>query len=294
MTIAIDQLRIAHWPGNPATLARADAQAFVLDTCLRRLSVTLAPMATADAAPEQRAGAAAYQLLLEVITGLQSAVPGETNVLGQFKRAWAQYRQQAPATAAALAPIVEHALRDTRAVRQRHLQNIGGASYGPLVRRLLRAGDRDRVLFVGAGDLARSMLPFFTAFELGTWNRSLPGPQFPAAGRVFAPADGGLAAGWAHHVVLTTPADPVNDARWSSWLAGSLVQTVVHLGQRRGDEPVAPAHALGYDLDDVFDLRRSQDKIRSLQIERARHECRERARRLADTGGAAARQLATG
>ncbi len=298
--LAIDRIRVAHWPGNPAALSAGNAgPAFVVDTCLRRLLVTAGNDAARDPrvldAPEVYAGAAAYRFLLEVTTGLQSAVPGETNVFGQFKRAWEYHRRAAPRSAVeSLAPLIAQLIRDTRAIRRRHLQNIGGASYGPLVRRLLRADADDRILIVGAGELARSILPFFSSFPVGVWNRRAPGAALAAAGRVFAPADGMLAADWAHHVIMTTPADAQNDGRWSAWLGASLVQTVVHLGHRRGDGVPWPAHAAGYDLDDVFELRRSQDKIRSLQLQRARHDCHELARCFAVAIGPPAPRLAAG
>lgn len=297
--IALERLWIGHWPkAGAADLPALDSRGFLVETCLRRMLIALgrdAPRNLAAPPPQAFTGAAAYRFLLEVATGLNSAVPGETNVFGQFRRAWDAYRGTAEREAVeALAPLIAQAVHDTRAIRRRHLQNIGGASYGSLARRLLHADDGDRILFVGAGDLARSMLPFFRSFQVGTWNRRPPGPVFAAAGRVFAPGDGGEAADWAQHVIMTTPADTDNDARWSAWLDASLVQTVLHLGRRRGESATWPGHAATYDLDDVFELRRSQDTIRSLQIERARAACRQLAQDLASRAAPAARRLAAG
>jgi hypothetical protein len=284
-----DRLWLGHWPApaaNSTLPAAAASRAFVLDTCLRRLVLTDEPELCRALAPlqppERFTGLAAYRFLLEVTTGLRSAVPGETNVFGQFKRAWEAYRVHADRQAvASLAPVIAAAIRDTRVIRHEHLQGIGGASYGALARRLLQPRAGERVLFVGAGELARSMLAFFRGFEIGVWNRRPAGPAFAAAGRLFAPGEGALAAGWAHHVVMTTPADATNDERWSCWLDASLAQTVLHLGKRRGELVPGPAHATRYDLDDLFDLRHSQDNIRSLQLQRARLACRENARRTA-------------
>jgi hypothetical protein len=78
---------------------------------------------------------------------------------------------------------------------------------------------------------------------------------------------------------MTTPADATNDACWAAWLDASLAQTILHLGHRRGTGYCGPTHATTYDLDDLFELRRSQDNIRSLQIERARLACHDSARR---------------
>lgn len=276
--IALADLRVAQWPGSPAALP-AIAREFVLDTCLRRLCIGLGPQPPfGERAPtDDRRGADAYQLLLEVTTGLLSAVPGETNVFGQFRRAWNEFRREQPARAAALEPLVTQAVRDTRSIRCTHLQNIGGASYGALVRRLLAPRQGERVLLVGAGDLARSMLPFFAACEVGTWNRSPVGAPFASAGRVFAPGEGALAAAWAQHVVMTTPVAAANDATWAQWLAGSKARAIVRLGHRRTDCVPSPAHIASHTLDDVFDLRHAQHELRTQQLERAREDCRARA-----------------
>ncbi len=298
---AIERLWIGHWPVPAPAGAGIDAgrKAFLLETCLRRFAVTTdAVTARALGAlrpPEVYRGVQAYQFLLEVATGLKSAVPGETNVFGQFRRAWEAHRRTADGeSVGALAPLIARVIADTRSIRRDHLQNIGGASYGPLVRRLLGAAAGDHVLFVGAGELARSMLPFFHAFRIGIWNRHQPDPAFGAAGTIFQPSDDARAASWAHHVIMTTPAVAPNDERWMGWFGDSPVRAVVHLGRRRGEGARWPAQVRGYDLDDVFELRRSQDNIRSLQLERARLACRETALRLGTRCGPATRRLAAG
>lgn len=287
----VSQLWTGHWPMPGTRVPAAEltgfrADALVIATCQRQLIVTADPLVAARAArcepAEHLQGACAYGFLLEVAAGLRSAVPGETNVFGQFKRAWEAFRRDGKAHAVkALAPLIGQLVRDTRDIRRQHLQNIGGASYGGLVRRLIGPEPGDTILLVGAGELARSMLPFFRGFALGVWNRHAPEPAFAAAARVFAPHEGHAAARWARHVVMTTPADAYNDGLWWQWLRASAACTLVHLGRRR--EPAAhwPPGIRAYDLDDLFDLRRAQANIRSLQIEQARLACRALARRLA-------------
>lgn len=287
--LRIDRLWIGHWPAPVTRVkppASAAARAFVMETCLRRVMITadieVARALSALRPPETFTASAGYRFLLEVATGLQSAIPGETNVFGQFKRAWESFRSVADQQAiGSLAGIVARTIRDTRTIRRQFLQHIGGASYGALARRLLQPRSGDRILFVGAGELARSMLPFFRGFDIGVWNRRPPGAAFAAAGRLFASGDGAIAAEWAHHIIMTTPVDQSNDECWARWLDASLVQTVLHLGHRRGNNLRGPTHAISYDLDDLFELRRSQSNIRSLQLERARLACQECARQAA-------------
>jgi hypothetical protein len=302
----VDQLWVGHWPKAatdpplPALAEPPPRHVFVVDTCLRRLAVTTGEAAACGVAPRPPAqvltGTRAYQFLLEVATGLRSAVPGETNVFGQCKRAWESFRSYGDARAvAALAPIVAQLIRDARRIRGRYLQSIGGVSYGALLRRLIRPGAGERILIVGVGDLARALVPFFRPWELGFWNRHAPGALFAASGRIFAPDEGAVAAGWAHHVAMATPADEGNDGRWRGWLAhATAARTLVHLGRRRGSRWSWPAHIAAYDLDDLFDLRQSQANVRSLQIERARLACAEQAGLLTAAPARTRRRCALG
>jgi len=297
---SIERLCIAHWPEPGAALpVVAIADAFVVDTCQRRMLIVADGGCAGHlrdlAPPEIHTGALAYQFLLEVATGLRSAVQGETNVFGQFKRAWEAYqRTAAPHAVAALTPVITRAIRDTRTIRREHLQGIGGASYGALVRRLIRPGADDRILVIGAGHLARSLLAFLRPSEVGIWNRRRPGGSIPSAVVVFGPEEAALAARWADDVVFATPADDGNDRRWSARLATGAARRIVHLGRRRSQPFAWPAHAVTYDLDDIFELRRSQDNIRSLRVERARLACRERERSLVRPDGAPVSRLAAG
>ncbi len=298
----IQHLRVAHWPKSPGrsrwpTPAAAD---FVMDTCLRQIRIRLMPADTFPSwrphlqreyrptVPELRSGDDAYRFLLEVTTGLRSAIPGETNVFGQFKKAWLSFRCTGPAAdVTRLAPVMHRLFNDTKSVRREHLEGIGGSSYGSLVRKLIAPKPGDRILFVGAGDLARSMLPLFSSHRLGIWNhRNIEAPH----GRIeciFLPNQGKRAASWADHVILTTPGDSRNDANWHRWLTATRVQTVVHLGHRKSQSPEqlrtrgnTPAC---YDLDDVFALRRGQDDLRSDHLTLARMACRQRAQAFVPT-----------
>jgi hypothetical protein len=146
------------------------------------------------------------------------------------------------------------------------------------VRKLLQAPPSARVLFVGCGELARSMLNLFAGWETGLWNRHAVATPAHFAGRVFAPAAQREAARWATHIVFTTPPDAGHDQQWLGLLHSS-VAGIVHLGRRRANRGpwTAPATASGaplfHDLDDVFDLQRRQSAVRSMRLLQARYAC---------------------
>jgi hypothetical protein len=284
----IARLWCLHWPGAPLSGARPSGEAaaelrstgVVLDTCLRQLAFGLAPRPglAAGTAGELSTGAAAYRLLLEVASGLRSAVPGETNVFGQFRRAWDQAARHLPREEhARLKPVVQALQADSRALRAGHLQGVAGGSYGSLVRELLAPGRDARVLFVGTGELARSMVPLFRDWEVGAWNhRALHHESRAAvtgACRWFASDEADCAAAWATDLVFTTPGDPAHDSAWRGRLLTHAPRSLVHLGRRRGDPLPWPPATARFDLDDVFDLAGSRAAHRRRQLAEAARAC---------------------
>ncbi|MEO7385797.1 MAG: hypothetical protein ABIX37_02545 [Gammaproteobacteria bacterium] len=270
----IEQLWCLHWTaGRPSadTVARLRASGVFLDTCLRQLAFGLAPrpMVADEPAGELTTGAAAYRLLLEVASGLRSAVPGETNVFGQFRRATEQAADQDRVN---LHPIVAALQADTRALRSRHLQGVAGGSYGSLVRKLLAPQPGARVLFVGTGDLTRSMLPLFRAWDVGAWNHR-PGAPLADVCRWFSSDEADAAAAWATDMVFTTPVDPAHDTAWSRRLRSHTPRCLVHLGQRRGAGPSWSSLVASFHLDDVFELAGARDQQRSQQLATAMAAC---------------------
>ena len=279
--LTMSGLHVAHWPSAADATAEPlpPAAGLAVTTCLRRVWVSAAPVDTASDA-EHYAGAAAYRFLLEFITGLHSAIPGETNVLGQFRQAWSRWRLAAPVAAGHLAGTIDHLLRDAKRIRARHLQGVGGDSYGSLVRRLIKPTRGDKVLVVGAGELARSIWPFFRQQSVACWNRSAIGEPVPDWLGRFAPPGGAKAAAWAQHVILATPADTFNDSRWAQWLEAGAPRTVTHLGHRERSRLPFSGTASLYCLDQLFELRQARANVRSLRIARARAACRHLAARL--------------
>ena len=259
---------------------------FFLDTCLRQLAVlpqTFSPQSQLETRIEWRTDSAAYNFMLQTATGLNSAIVGESNILGQFKHSWLKWLNCAPASAIQkLDPVMQYLFADSASIRHQHLHGIGGQSYGPLVRKLLSPNTRSRILIVGAGDLSRSILPYLQNFQLGIWNRKPKALAEAGNARVFAPADAAIAADWATHMIISTPADADNDRRWFE-LADNHMTAIVHLGRRRANQGIwadIPEAVRFADLDAVFDLRNHQSTIRSLRVGYARKACQLRAAKL--------------
>jgi hypothetical protein len=280
----IDRLWVLHWPHHagaasmPAqNLEALQGSGVLVETCIRQLLFGMGARPVIHpvdaAAPEVFSGVQAYHLLLEIVTGLRSVVCGETNVYGQFRRAWQAALNSLPVgITQPLLPVVEALFSDARRIRQQHLQGVGGSSYGSLARRLLAPSRGARVLFVGAGELARSMLPFFRASETGAWNhRPVTSPEY--VDRWFGTAQADSAARWAEHIIFTTPADTEHDAAWQDRLSDGGVRSLLHLGRRRNDALRWTGVEIALDLDDLLGAAEARANIASLQLVRARAAC---------------------
>ncbi len=222
-------------------------------------------------------GAAAYRFLIEFASGLESAIPGETNVFGQVREAWRAFRDAQLQAARALEPLVEAWFRDVRLVRTRFLQGIGGDSYATLARRLLAPGSDARVLIVGFGELGRTMPAKFARHDVAVFERTASLPAWPELRR-FGPGEEREAAQWATHVVMCVPRNEDTDARWVAALRARGELRVVHLGARRDEADAWAGFADFFDLDHVFDLQRVQTARRAARLQAARAACGELAR----------------
>lgn len=296
MSNAFNQLTVLHsirdkaGNGMPDKIRNAlREKSFFVSTCMREFAV----FAGAHAAAAHRfdeiqrlSGSAAYAFLLQTVTGLNSSIPGETNIQGQVRKAWDSWRHiTSPERLHALDPVMHRLFADAREIRRQFLQGIGGQSYGSLTRKLLNPGPDAHVLFVGAGDLARSITPYFAAFDTACWNRHATDAATVGTRTGFAPAESLNAACWATHVVLTTPADSHNDRQWRYLLdAVPTLEQVVHLGIRRAQRGYWENFSCLSDLDDVIELRQSQTSLRTLNVKRARRACDSRAISLAAAG----------
>jgi glutamyl-tRNA reductase len=280
-------------------------EACVLSTCLREVRIGMLPpreqptRAQAEAAGYDRhAGAEAYGFLLQLACGLESEIPGETEILGQIKQAWRDY--ETTEAARALRPWMQRLLQDTKEIRSEHVTSLGSATYGSLVRRLLGSDLAGPTLLIGAGQLSEAILPFLDSGEVMVWNRSqergaalLARQRAGASGRVHL-LDSTLEAenaAWcsARDVILCIPADETRDAgRVRLWQQhGTTEGRVLHLGID-GVAGTAWETLPGvFTLRDLFNLRDTHALQREAQLARARRACRDKAQlaRLDDADG---------
>lgn len=290
----IGQLTVLHSPKTGAEQAAVgpgvwsvptSPTSLLLDTCQRWLWVGHAQEpATIPAGLQVFRGWEAYGFLLQVATGLASQIAGETNILGQMKAAWVDR--------AADLPWVQWLFADAKEIRARFLDGVGGASYGSLVRQLLRQSGgptHEPVLVVGAGDMAETVAPWLRSWSVSLLNRTPARAealarqlreQPGASVNVVAPAEQELAWRSAGAAVICVPGDPAEDTRRIRWLQSSLHGLdipVIHLGLHRADAGGWLSLPGFRCLDDIYALHHQADDRRQRQLALAHQACAERA-----------------
>lgn len=276
-----------------------------VETCLRRLWISMPTTGAAHhrlaaaTGAERYAGVEAYEFLLRIACGLESAIAGESDVFGQLKESWQSFRKQRADAAPALEPLMQRLFEDVKDIRSRHLCGLGAATYGSLVRTLLGTDADAPTLLVGAGQMAHAVLPYLPGRPLQIVNRTAARaqrlidelrPSLSSASLielVDAHADAEMAA-WqrASNVVVCVPPEPEHDVlRVRAWNSRAVSGgRLLHLGILSTEGSPWRSIPTLSTLTDLFALQATNQDHRQLQFKRAGRECRERAR-LRDLGG---------
>lgn len=306
----LDRLAVVHVrkaPGVPLPSQRTerDATLFSVETCLRLFWVGVGESFDASGLAQRFGGhilrgTDAYRLLLEIGCGLESEIPGESEVFGQFRAAWKRFQEQQKAAAVALEPFVQRLLEDIKDIRTRHLQGHGGATYGSLTRLLLGPDVHEPTLLVGAGKMARAIVSYLSGRPLFLWNRTPErldeltnalGSNPPDAQNIRRlPSDPAAELGaWAEArtIILCVPPDAARDReRLATWQRCTQRGRIFHFGiLSTAGTSWNGVQALNT-LQDLFKLRDARNELRLVPLARARDACQEKAR-LRSLGGSA-------
>jgi glutamyl-tRNA reductase len=293
----IGELHVWHLRKSSGDLAPTGWDAgdlFTLETCQRWIGVSYGVPATPmpwafTAAAECHQGVEAYAFLLRHACGLESLMVGETEVFGQVKERWRAFTAEPSRQSANLAPVFQKLFEDVKTVRRSHLQNLGQASYGSLLRRLLTQTPLKRpVMVLGAGHFAQSLLPWLAAFEVRLANRTEPKAQALAAtlqneGGAFqknpltvVPWDEALYSeiqGHCHLVACVADDGGALTRRVAAWAAlapqGTLFFDLGEPGLWPADA-VVPSAVNHVTLNDLYALQKKEENLRTLEVQRAR------------------------
>ncbi len=293
----LDKLYVIHLPKNEgskdfaqwaALIQKQHSQSFFTETCQRYLWVihSNSPIIESELPVEILSKNDAYQFLLELTTGLKSEIAGETDIFGQYKKSWGEYESQYEPEKA-LRTLMQKLFADTKEIRSRYIQRIGGSSYGTLARMALQIQPADSCLLLGAGKLAHSVSPFLNGKELYVWNRNSERlqklithlhshPRFETKITEVPTNDLPELIKRVNKIVICIPTSE-NDSKWIQLVNKENPNaSLLHLGCLRNESEIWKKIKNFQCLTDLFDLEKSQTKKRWFQIERARTACRAR------------------
>ena len=131
---------------------------FLWKTCMRNLYISdlrLNPYHNSNSG-KVYIGYEAYQLLLEIVLGLHSALPGETEVFHQFRKALLMHDEQPLALQSYLRKLYQDITVDMRSIRSQYMHSLGAISYAAIARQLLK--ECRNILLCGTGQLAKEIL----------------------------------------------------------------------------------------------------------------------------------------
>lgn len=133
--------------------------AFVLITCQRTIILTTTEFdQEAKDLGKYYTSKEAYHFLLETICGLQSKLKGESEIVAQFKEAFANYLKE-DIRSSVILRVLEKLFKDAKEVRKKHLVKIGQQSYAGIMRRIIQSKyETGDVLILGSGQLARDSI----------------------------------------------------------------------------------------------------------------------------------------
>jgi glutamyl-tRNA reductase len=313
----LEALRVVHLAKNQSSSLKAvqlreletQPDVFFLDTCQRWVWVSFSEVALLDSlktGPEVFEGRDAYEFLLRLATGLESKVVGETDIFGQMKQAWKAFEASRSCfqseALSALQSWMQRVFEDTKEIRSRYMQNLGGSSYGTLLRKLIKDLNSNHssegpILMVGAGQIAQSVAPYLAGSELWLANRDsirlcafyedmkyqLPTTQLK---KISSLEEEKQAWATAQQIVICIPLDPVKDIERIQWFERGALEgrSIIHLGGQRGQcgrwEELRQFHC----LTELFQLQDTLGNVRSVQMLQADRACDERSK-LRGLGG---------
>ncbi len=194
-------------------------------------------------------GFAAVEYMVKVLSGLESPVVGETEVLGQFKKQIIPQLEKK----SDLKEVIQFILNLVKTIRTKHLIGLGSQSYGSMVRRILKY--HQHILFIGAGALTESILPWVKGSKnvmilVRSLDRYEKTDVYKENGdlKVFS-FNEDFIFDFPLHVIVCAP---IKAKLLESYLTNANVETVVDLREESKIDPILNLSCKLFDLESVF------------------------------------------
>lgn len=240
-------------------------------------------------------GSEAYEFLLRFAAGLESEIKGETDVFGQLKASIRAFQEAHPDADPEYHSLFSKLFEDTKEIRAQYLQGIGGNTYGALARKILSPTPESRVLILGAGQISKSVAPYFADSKLSIYNRTEErlqelrhelGQKGYSGIHFFCDASTLEAQARNSDLILIAvpPGSDVDRIVIHAWTSDAPAEaserrpTLLHLGgQARDLAAFEQAGLATLSLSDLFAIEQEQCSLRDRQIQQAEEACHRRA-----------------
>ncbi|WP_411823181.1 NAD(P)-binding domain-containing protein [Leptospira sp. 'Mane'] len=130
-------------------------------TCMRSVYIADDRLVNKADVPEDisyYSGFKAYQLILEIVTGVHSRLFGESEILSQFRDRFRKENLADSPFSKNLHKLRDQILEQTKIVRSRFLTGQGRQTYGSIADSFLKSGEP--ISLFGSGKLAEAILPY--------------------------------------------------------------------------------------------------------------------------------------
>lgn len=130
-------------------------------TCMRSVYIGDDRLVSREDIPENISyhfGFAAYQLILEIVTGVHSRLFGESEILAQFRDRFRKENLNDSPFSKNLHKLRDQILEQTKIVRSKLLTGQGRQTYGSIADSFLK--EKESVSLFGSGKLVESILPY--------------------------------------------------------------------------------------------------------------------------------------
>lgn len=130
---------------------------FILETCQRTLFISSVPLKFTKCPNEEFLNKDAYIFLLKVISGLESKLICESEIVNQFRLAFKSFLCKKDRDSQII-KVIEMLLRDSKKIRSNYLNGISQKTYSSIIRNKILNKRPNKVLIIGSGQMSIDLI----------------------------------------------------------------------------------------------------------------------------------------
>lgn len=154
----MDSFYVYNFSVNSHIYFKSGVTPFVLSTCQRKLFVSSTSLNFSNNQKvKELKNEEAYKFLLNVISGLESKLIAESEIVSQFKKAFSDYLSKKNRDSKII-KIIETLFKDSKEIRTRYLNGIAQRTYSSIVRTKILKDNPEKILIIGSGKMSKELI----------------------------------------------------------------------------------------------------------------------------------------